>query len=281
MTTKEFLLSAWNWHPAALIACVSALVVYSAAWRAAQRSEARQKFKSGRVWLLPLALAIFLLTLVSPLDALADGYLFSAHMLQHLLLLLVVPPLLLLSWPPRLRSRPAQKSFNRLPRTPHSPGLAGGCGGDVVVACAGIMQCRNWQSVRAERANCFPAGLGHPLLATNPRATIEPAASTACGNTLSLYSLCLLHAVGHHHYVCTGQRLPDLHAPGGPAGHAAADSRRLGPHPLRGSTDRRPHDVGPLLPYLSLRHSRLAGVLVRCCRAGTPSPSFRRSATGE
>ena len=43
---------------------------------------------------------VFFLTLASPIDALADGYLFSAHMLQHLLLLLIVPPLILLSLPP-------------------------------------------------------------------------------------------------------------------------------------------------------------------------------------
>jgi putative membrane protein len=42
-------------------------------------------------------MAMLFLTLASPIDALANGYLFSAHMLQHLLLLLVVPPLILLS----------------------------------------------------------------------------------------------------------------------------------------------------------------------------------------
>jgi cytochrome c oxidase assembly factor CtaG len=40
-----------------------------------------------------------LLALVSPLDALGDDYLFSAHMLQHELLVVVVPPLLLLGLP--------------------------------------------------------------------------------------------------------------------------------------------------------------------------------------
>jgi cytochrome c oxidase assembly factor CtaG len=49
--------------------------------------------------ILALGLLVFLFTLTSPLDALANGYLFSAHMLQHLLLLLVVPPLLLLARP--------------------------------------------------------------------------------------------------------------------------------------------------------------------------------------
>ena len=37
--------------------------------------------------------ACFLLTLMSPINTLADGYLFSAHMLQHILLLLIVPAL--------------------------------------------------------------------------------------------------------------------------------------------------------------------------------------------
>jgi putative membrane protein len=45
-------------------------------------------------------MAVFILTLASPIDVLADGYLFSAHMLQHLLLLLIVPPLILLSLTP-------------------------------------------------------------------------------------------------------------------------------------------------------------------------------------
>src|SRR5262249_46227927 len=40
------------------------------------------------------------MALVSPIGALAQTYLFSAHMLQHLLLLLVVPPLALMSLPP-------------------------------------------------------------------------------------------------------------------------------------------------------------------------------------
>jgi cytochrome c oxidase assembly factor CtaG len=48
---------------------------------------------------------VLLLALVSPLDTLGDTYLFSAHMLQHFLLTLVVPPLLLLGLPPRVVAR--------------------------------------------------------------------------------------------------------------------------------------------------------------------------------
>ena len=47
-------------------------------------------------------LAVLLLTLNGPLHDLSDYYLFSAHMVQHLLLTLVVPPLLLAGTPARM-----------------------------------------------------------------------------------------------------------------------------------------------------------------------------------
>src|SRR5260370_20236999 len=45
------------------------------------------------------ALAALLVALNGPLHDLSDGYLFSAHMVQHLVLTLVVPPLLLTGLP--------------------------------------------------------------------------------------------------------------------------------------------------------------------------------------
>jgi putative membrane protein len=91
MTTEQFFLSAWNWNPWVIAICVVAIFAYGA------RHHFGLSRKAG--WLLA-GLAVFCLTLASPMDALAEGYLFSAHMLQHLLLLLVVPPLILLSLPP-------------------------------------------------------------------------------------------------------------------------------------------------------------------------------------
>jgi cytochrome c oxidase assembly factor CtaG len=90
MTMRRLLISAWDWNPWVIATCVTAILIYGA----------RQQFHFTRKtgWLLA-GLAVFCLTLVSPIDALADGYLFSAHMLQHLLLLLIVPPLILLSLP--------------------------------------------------------------------------------------------------------------------------------------------------------------------------------------
>ncbi|HEY5232545.1 MAG TPA: cytochrome c oxidase assembly protein [Verrucomicrobiae bacterium] len=91
MTTEQFFTSAWDWNPWVIAICVIAILIYSA----------RNGFHFNRKigWLLAGTI-IFFLTLASPIDALADGYLFSAHMLQHLLLLLIIPPLILLSLSP-------------------------------------------------------------------------------------------------------------------------------------------------------------------------------------
>jgi cytochrome c oxidase assembly factor CtaG len=91
VTTQQFLSSAWTWNAAAFASSGVALVVYLWAFG----------MNRGIVYLLA-GLGLFVLTLVSPLNALAAGYLFSAHMLQHILLLLIVPALLLMSLPRRV-----------------------------------------------------------------------------------------------------------------------------------------------------------------------------------
>src|SRR6266566_1978934 len=88
MTTQQFLNSAWTWNTTALVLSGVALIAYAWAFGL-----------NRRIPYLLAALGVFVLTLVSPLNALAAGYLFSAHMLQHILLLLIVPALLLMSLP--------------------------------------------------------------------------------------------------------------------------------------------------------------------------------------
>jgi len=95
MTTQQLVLTAWDWEPTVLIGCAALLVGY---W-----VEARPV--TARAALFVTAVVVLLLALMSPIDTLGDGYLFSAHMLQHLLLVLVVPPLLLLGIPPRVFER--------------------------------------------------------------------------------------------------------------------------------------------------------------------------------
>ena len=88
MTTYEFLTSAWRWNSILLLFSALAVVGYFLAFG-----------RQGRPVYLAAALAVFLLALISPVSALAEGYLFSAHMVQHILLVLIVPALLLLSLP--------------------------------------------------------------------------------------------------------------------------------------------------------------------------------------
>jgi len=64
-----------------------------------------------------LALASMVLSLQGPLHEISDYYLFSAHMVQHLVLILVMPPLLLMGIPdwmlrPAIQYRPV-KAFAR------------------------------------------------------------------------------------------------------------------------------------------------------------------------
>lgn len=82
MTTGHLLAVAWDWEPSVVAGCAALLGGYAAAVRL--RVDARS-----------VAWAAGVLALCSPLDALGDRYLFSAHMAQHLILMLVVPPLLL------------------------------------------------------------------------------------------------------------------------------------------------------------------------------------------
>ena len=88
MTTQQFLTSAWTWNLAALVSSGVALVAYLWGFGV-----------NRRIVYLLAGLGVFVFTLSSPLNALAAGYLFSAHMLQHILLLLIVPALLLMSLP--------------------------------------------------------------------------------------------------------------------------------------------------------------------------------------
>ncbi len=52
-----------------------------------------------KVALFVAGMVVFALALVSPLDELSDEYLFSAHMVQHMLIAVIVPPLWLLGTP--------------------------------------------------------------------------------------------------------------------------------------------------------------------------------------
>jgi len=80
----------WDWEPSVIVGCAALATGYIAIVR-------KRRFHRSPYFLVGVAL--LLLDLVSPIDRLADGYLFSAHIVQHFLLALVIPPLLLLGMP--------------------------------------------------------------------------------------------------------------------------------------------------------------------------------------
>jgi len=93
MTMWEFIRAAWIWEPSVVGGCLALAAWYLSAVGVKPARRAAS-FLAG--------VAVLFLALNSPLDVLGDTYLFSAHMIQHLLLILVVPPLLLLGMPPAL-----------------------------------------------------------------------------------------------------------------------------------------------------------------------------------
>ncbi|PTY04639.1 hypothetical protein DB347_18165 [Opitutaceae bacterium EW11] len=88
MSSAQFFAQAWGGGPVLPAACAGATLVY---WL---------RFRRRARWPYFLAaVGVVLLALASPIAALAAGALFSAHMVQHLFLLLAAPALLLLSLP--------------------------------------------------------------------------------------------------------------------------------------------------------------------------------------
>jgi cytochrome c oxidase assembly factor CtaG len=106
MTTTELLLRAWDVDPVVIAVCAIALAAYGLALR---------RYPATRSGYLAAAILAFVLAVASPIGVLARGYLFSAHMLQHLLLVLVVPPLALLSLSPQQTSPKRERSTGRAP----------------------------------------------------------------------------------------------------------------------------------------------------------------------
>ncbi len=110
----------WRWsvHPSTAIGILALGALYFWASRVLQREPSaaqRSFFFSG--------LLLMFASLNGPIHDLSDDYLFSAHMVQHLLLTLAVPPLLLAGTPgwmlrpvlSRRRIAPVARFFTRAP----------------------------------------------------------------------------------------------------------------------------------------------------------------------
>src|SRR5215471_5458356 len=96
----DFWLTQWNLEPSILIgtALITSLYLY-AIGPFRKRHFPDEPVRAGQTIAFLSGMLIMLLALISPLDELGDAYLFSAHMLQHLFLTIIGPPLLLLGTP--------------------------------------------------------------------------------------------------------------------------------------------------------------------------------------
>jgi len=95
----NFWLTHWNWDPSIVIGAALIVGLYLYAIGPLCKRHHFEPASKGQIFAFLLSVGLMFLALVSPLDELGDSYLFSAHMVQHLFLTIVGPPLLLIGTP--------------------------------------------------------------------------------------------------------------------------------------------------------------------------------------
>ena len=93
----EPVLFSWAFEPVPALGLVATAVIYFLGWRKLH-AQVPWRFPVERLVSFLGGIAAIYVALASPLDAFA-GWLLVVHMVQHLLLTMVAPPLLLLGWP--------------------------------------------------------------------------------------------------------------------------------------------------------------------------------------
>jgi cytochrome c oxidase assembly factor CtaG len=126
MTTTQLLSIAWEFEASVCIGCPLLIVIYF--WRVRAGFWRRLCFILGIV--------VMFVSLESPIDTLGESYLFSIHMAQHLLLILIVAPLLLLGL-----TEESVREWLRHPRIAWAESILGR---PVVAWCAGMGVMTAW-----------------------------------------------------------------------------------------------------------------------------------------
>lgn len=120
MTTGKLFLSYWHFNIFVVLVAVGFIAVHFIG------NGYRFNHKSIRFL---FGVFLLLVATLSPLDYLGQGYLFSAHMVQHILLLLIIPPLLLSGMNPKfLESIVRRPGIENILRKLFHPVVAWICG---------------------------------------------------------------------------------------------------------------------------------------------------------
>jgi putative membrane protein len=105
----------WSWEPSILVGLAAISAAYALALRRGvlrEDDDTSPWFRNPRLrpWLFGLGILTALIALQSPIDEGGDEYLLSLHMVQHLILMMISPPLVLLgiagAAPPRATLAP-------------------------------------------------------------------------------------------------------------------------------------------------------------------------------
>jgi cytochrome c oxidase assembly factor CtaG len=105
----------WTFSPAILIPIGAYAWFWTRRWREVRGTSGPRGAGTRQMAAFIGAIAVLLIALVSPLDRLGEDYLFSAHMVQHLLLGDIAPLLLLLSLS-RVMMRPLTRRLQSVER---------------------------------------------------------------------------------------------------------------------------------------------------------------------
>jgi putative membrane protein len=100
------LLTQWSWEPSVLIgiALLTAAYVYIVG-PLRERHNLGPPATRKQITAFALAQLTLIIALISPMDLISDTYLFSVHMVQHLLLATIWPPLMIVAIPAWLARR--------------------------------------------------------------------------------------------------------------------------------------------------------------------------------
>lgn len=106
------ILRSWTFEPPVMAVVVAAGALYASGVRRVRRRFPGAPWPRARTWWFFLGLAAIVISLESPIDAYSDDFLW-VHMIEHILLMSVAAPLLLLGAPVTLALRAASPSVRR------------------------------------------------------------------------------------------------------------------------------------------------------------------------